>query len=181
MAHTPEHSPEALSIGRVTPREPGAVLELSSDAIDVAGAIDARCSALGGNQSPALEWTPLDDAGAWALIVEDPDAPREHPFVHWMIWNIAGEAEGLPSGLPNAAYLESPQGPVQGRNDMGSAGWFGPQPPPGTGVHRYHFQLFALDGRLALHADAPLRALVDTLKGRVVAQTELVGTFAASA
>jgi len=180
MAHRPEHSPEALSIGRVTPRERGAPLDLTSDAIGVDGAIDRRCSALGGNRSPALRWTPLEGAGAWALVVEDPDAPREHPFVHWMIWNLPGDAEGVPAGLPNTPRLESPQGAVQGRNDMGSSGWFGPQPPPGTGVHHYHFQLFALDGPLALHADASLRALVDALKGRVIAQADLVGTFAAS-
>ena len=179
MPHQPEHSPEALSIGRITPREPAAALELESEAIGIDGAIEARYSALEQNLSPPLRWTPLDEAGAWAVIVEDPDAPREHPFVHWMIWNIAGDAEGLAEGVANTSHPITPQGAVQGMNDNGSPGWFGPEPPPGTGLHRYYFQLFALDGPLTLHADADLRALVDTLKGRVVAQTELIGTFAA--
>ena len=50
----PQHSPEALSLDRITPREPGATLELLSDAIDTAGAIDLRHSAYGENLSPPL-------------------------------------------------------------------------------------------------------------------------------
>lgn len=181
-AATPEHAPQALSLARIQPWSPGAVLELNSTAIDTDGKIEARHSALDANTSPPLHWTAVDNAGAYALIVEDPDAPREHPFVHWMVWNIPGEATSLAEGLPNAERLESPQNTVQGRNDNGAFGWFGPRPPAGTGPHRYHFQLFALDGPLTLDpAETDLRTLVDAMKGRVIADTELVGTFEAPA
>jgi len=179
MPHSPEHSPEALSLQRITPREPGAVLEVLSDAIGADGAIDLRHTAYGNNLSPPLRWTRVEGAGAYALILEDPDAPRETPFVHWMIWNIPATATSLPEGLPNNASLVTPQDAVQGKNDNGSYGYFGPRPPPGTGVHHYHFEVFALDGPLTLHADEPIRALVDAMKGRVIAQGELVGTYAA--
>jgi Raf kinase inhibitor-like YbhB/YbcL family protein len=172
----PQHSPEALSLGRITTREPGAALELLSEAIGTDGVIDARHTAYGDNRSPPLRWTPLAGAGAYAIILEDPDAPMEHPFVHWMIWNIPGSIDVLPEGLPNADRLITPQGAIQGKNDNGSFGYFGPRPPPGSGVHHYHFQLFALDGPLTLHSDASLRALVDAMKGRVLADTELIGT-----
>jgi hypothetical protein len=175
----PVRSPEALSLGRVTPREPAAPLELLSDAVEVNGQIDLKHSAYGNNLSPPLRWTPVKGAGAYAIIVEDPDAPMERPFVHWLIWNIPGSVDWLPEGLPNNAHPVTPQGAVQGRNDNGSAGYFGPRPPPGTGVHHYHFQIFALDGPLTLHDDADLRALVDAMKGRVIADGELVGTYAA--
>jgi phosphatidylethanolamine-binding protein (PEBP) family uncharacterized protein len=66
---------------------------------------------------------------------------------------------------------------IQGRNDSGGSGWFGPKPPAGHGVHHYHFQLFALDGRLDLHPDADVRTLVDAIKGRTLADGELVGTY----
>ena len=81
--------------------------------------------------------------------------------------------------MPNNATLVSPQGAIQGRNDNDSAGYFGPRPPQGHGVHHYHFQIFALDGPLGLHADADLRALTNAMKGRVIADGELVGTFEA--
>jgi Raf kinase inhibitor-like YbhB/YbcL family protein len=177
--HPPPRSPEALSLARITPTEPGAVLEMISEAIDADGAIGPRHSAYGANLSPPLRWTPVGGAGAYAIILEDPDAPAERPFVHWMIWNIPGDVDWLPEGLPNSARLVSPQGAVQGKNDNGSYGYFGPRPPPGTGLHHYHFQIFALDGPLTLKPDANLRELVDALKGRVLADGELVGTYAA--
>jgi hypothetical protein len=177
--HQPEHSPEALSLARVAPREPAATLELLSEAVGPDGAFAERHTALGNNLSPPLKWTPVEGAGAYAIIVEDPDAPREKPFAHWMIWNIPGGLDWLPEGIPNNAHPVTPQGAVQAKNDNGSFGYFGPQPPPGTGTHRYHFQIFALDGPLTLHADADLRALVDAMKGHVLADGELVGTVAA--
>jgi Raf kinase inhibitor-like YbhB/YbcL family protein len=177
--HDPPRSPEALSLGRVSPREPGAVLELLSEAVDTHGAIDLRHSAYGDNLSPALRWTPVKAAGSYAIIVEDPDAPMERPYVHWLIWNIPGDVDWLPEGLPLGDHLVTPQGAIQGRNDNGDHGYFGPRPPAGTGLHHYHFQIFALDGLLTLHSDADLRALVDAMKGRVLADGELVGTYAA--
>jgi hypothetical protein len=175
----PERSPEALSLERITPREPGAPFELLSEAVEVNGAVDLRHTAYGDNLSPPLRWTPVAGAGAYAIILEDPDAPMERPFVHWLIWNIPADVDWLPEGIPNNANPVTPQGAVQGRNDNGSYGYFGPRPPAGTGTHHYHFQIFALDGPLTLHADADIRALVDAMKGRVIADAELVGTYAA--
>jgi Raf kinase inhibitor-like YbhB/YbcL family protein len=177
-AHKPQHSPEALTLGRIEPRS-GEGIELSTDAFPDEGAIDLRHSAYGDNLSPPLHWTPVEGAGAYAIVVEDPDAPRERPFVHWMIWNIPGQVSSLPEGVPNNAELVSPQGAIQGKNDNDSSGYFGPHPPQGHGVHHYHFQIFALDGPLGLHPDAELRALTDAMKGRVIADGELVGTFEA--
>jgi Raf kinase inhibitor-like YbhB/YbcL family protein len=181
MPQPPQHSPEALSLGRITPREPGATLELRSDAIEADGAIDLRNTAYGNNISPHLRWTPVAGAGAYAIILEDPDAPGETPFVHWLIWNIPGGLDFLPEGIPNNEHPVTPQGAVQAKNHAGSFGYYGPHPPAGTGVHHYHFQIFALDGPLTLKSDADLRALVDAMKGRVLADGELVGTFAAPA
>ncbi|HEX4195940.1 MAG TPA: YbhB/YbcL family Raf kinase inhibitor-like protein [Caulobacteraceae bacterium] len=174
--HRPQHSPESLTIGRITPRT-GEGVELSSEAFPDEGKIDRRHSAYGDNLSPPLRWTPVEGAGAYAIVLEDPDAPTEKPFVHWMIWNIPGEVASLPEGLPNNAELVSPQGAIQGRNNNDSAGYFGPHPPAGHGLHHYHFQIFALDGPLGLHPDADLRALTNAMQGRVIADGELVGTY----
>jgi hypothetical protein len=174
--HRPQHSPEALTLGRIQPRT-GEGIELSSEAFPDEGKIDLRHSAYGDNLSPPLQWTPVEGAGAYAIVLEDPDAPMEKPFVHWMIWNIPGQVTSLPEGVPNNAQLVSPQGAVQGRNNNDSFGYFGPRPPQGHGVHHYHFQIFALDGPLTLHADADLRALTNAMQGRVVADGELVGTY----
>jgi hypothetical protein len=174
--HRPQHSPEALTIGRIQPRT-GDGIELSSEAFPDEGKIGLRHSGYGDNLSPPLHWTPVEGAGAYAIVLEDPDAPMEKPFVHWMIWNIPGEVTSLPEGVPNNAQLVSPQGAVQGKNNNDSFGYFGPRPPHGHGVHHYHFQIFALDGPLTLHTDADLRALTNAMQGRVIADGELVGTY----
>lgn len=176
----PSHSPQALSLARIKPRNPATLLEVVSDALGADGALDLRHSAYGDSLSPPLRWTPVEGAGAYALILEDPDAPRETPFVHWLIWNIPADAVSLPEGLANDARLVSPQHVVQARNDNGSFGYFGPRPPAGHGPHHYHFQIFALDAPLTLNPEsADLRALVDAMKGRVLADGELVGVFEA--
>ncbi len=173
----PAHSGEAISILKVAPIRDGGVV-ITSPAVDVEGRIDPAYSAAESGPSPELNWDPVEDAGAFALIVEDPDAPREAPFVHWLIWNIEGEAVGLPRGVPDETRLVSPQRAVQARNDAGAIGWYGPKPPPGHGVHRYHFQLFALDGPLDLDPETTdVRTLVDAIKGRTLVSGELVGTF----
>jgi Raf kinase inhibitor-like YbhB/YbcL family protein len=174
--HQPQHSPEALTLGRVTPRS-GAAIEVSSGDFEAEGPIPERNVASGGNRSPALSWTRVEGAGSYVIVVEDPDAPRERPFVHWMIWNIPGNASELPAGLQVAQHPNGPQGPIQGRNDHGDYGWWGPSPPPGHGVHHYHFQVFALDGPLGLHPDADLRTLTQAMQGRILADGELVATY----
>lgn len=173
----PAHSGEAIAILKVQPIGDSGIV-VTSPALDIDGWIDPACSADGDNRSPRLEWEPVEGAGAYALIVEDPDAPRETPFVHWLIWNIPGEAMHLDEALPAEAHLVTPQNTVQARNDAGVIGWYGPKPPPGHGVHRYHFQLFALDGPLSLHpGETDARTLVDAIKGRTLASGELVGLF----
>ena len=50
-------------------------------------------------------------------------------------------------------------------------------PPPAGGVHRYHFQLFAVDRCLGLRPDTSLEHLIEALKGSTLAKGELVGLF----
>ena len=178
--HHPERSGEAITFMKVDPRLDAGIV-VTSAAQEVDGRLPDRCSAYFDNISPPLEWTGTPDVRAWAVIVEDPDAPQEHPFVHWMIWNIRGEITALPEGLPNSDFLATPQGGIQGRNGRGGYGWFGPRPPAGHGVHHYYFQVFALDDILAMGPDTPLPELLNALKGHTLAQGEMAATYEAPA
>jgi len=178
--HHPEHSGEAIAILKVEPiLNTGVVVTTASQHPD--GRLDDRHSAYHDNISPPLSWTAVPDARSWALIVEDPDAPQDQPFVHWMIWNIPGTARGLPEGLPNAAELVTPQGAVQGRNSMHGHGYFGPRPPAGHGLHHYYFQVFALDDMIDMGPETPLPELLNALKARTLASGEMVATYEAPA
>jgi hypothetical protein len=177
--HThPEHSGEPLTIMKVEPILPTGIT-LISTAVGPDGRLADQHSAYYDNLSPPLQWHDVPDVKAWAIIVEDPDAPRELPFVHWMIWNIEGDTRRLEQGLPNTDQLVTPQAAIQGKNDMGSYGWFGPRPPAGHGVHRYYFQIFALDDFIPMDGDTPLKELLNALKGNTIAKGEMMATYEA--
>ena len=153
----------------------GAAMVVRTSAVLPGGWLPAAQSAYGANQSPPLAWTAVAGAGAYAVVVEDPDAPGEAPFVHWLIWNIAGDVTSLPAGLP--AGPGALAGAAQGQNGTGQAGYFGPRPPSGT--HHYHIEAFALDHPLALAPGADLTALEGAMRGHVVGQGELVALYKA--
>ncbi|NBB95541.1 MAG: YbhB/YbcL family Raf kinase inhibitor-like protein [Planctomycetes bacterium] len=121
----------------------------------------------GRNVPPNLTWSGApQEVQSFALIVDDPDAPRDEPFVHWVAYNIAGGAGSLPTDTI-----------TQGVNDFGEKGYGGPMPPEGHGVHHYHFKLYALDADLALRPKLTKSQLLKKIDGHVIATSELVGTY----
>ena len=174
----PEHSGQSLTIQRVDPiLDTGVLVRCPVQEAD--GRLPDRYTAYYANISPPLRWTAVPDAKAWAVIVEDPDAPFEEPFVHWMIWNIPGELTALPESIGNEPRPITPQNAVQGLNGRQGHGWFGPRPPVGHGVHRYYFQVFALNAAIDMGPDTPLVELLNALKARTIAQGEMMATYEA--
>lgn len=141
------------------------------------GWLDPVFSKAGDDMSPPLEWSGVLEAETYALVVEDPDAPLETPFVHWLFWDIPGKLTALPQEIAKTAHPEGLETGVQGLNSLGQHGWTGMAPPQGHGVHHYHFQLFALNRRLGLPPQTPLEELVNALKGSTIAMGELVGLY----
>ncbi|XSG83195.1 MAG: YbhB/YbcL family Raf kinase inhibitor-like protein [Methyloligella sp. ZOD6] len=152
-------------------------LGLASPGFEEGQAIPHQFSAYGQNISPALRWEKgPEGTQSYALLVEDPDAPRARPFVHWVLFNVPADVTTLSEGLPGAAALEQPKGAMQGSNGKGSAGYFGPRPPDEK-PHRYYFQLFALDKQLDLDPGADRDALIGAMQGHILAQDVLLGMF----
>src|SRR5205823_5132144 len=77
-------------------------------------------------------------AKSFALIVDDPDAPSG-TWVHWVLFNLPGDAHDLPEAAGKRAPL--PTGAQQGTNDFKKEGYGGPCPPPGN-PHQYFFKLY---------------------------------------
>ncbi|MEW6596595.1 MAG: YbhB/YbcL family Raf kinase inhibitor-like protein [Pseudomonadota bacterium] len=175
-AHHPEHSGKAIAILRVKPYEATSI-PVFSPAVLADGKLDAQYAADHDNVSPPLTWTNVLEAETYCLIVEDPDAPMDKPFVHWLVWNIPGTADSLPRHLPVGNHPPELNGAIQGRNSLGGHGWYGMKPPAGHGVHHYHFQLFALNRALPFDAGASVDELVQAMKGCTIASGELVGTY----
>jgi Raf kinase inhibitor-like YbhB/YbcL family protein len=89
------------------------------------------------------------------------------------------QTHSLPEGIGNEPRLLQVQDAIQGRNGKGGYGWFGPRPPAGHGVHRYYFQVFALNERIQMGPDTELKELLNALKARTIAKGEMMATYEA--
>ena len=66
---------------------------------------------------------------------------------------------------------------VEGKNDFGEIGYGGPAPPDGR--HTYIFKAYALDIRvLDLKEGYSKQELEDAMKGHIIAEAKLTGTYA---
>jgi Raf kinase inhibitor-like YbhB/YbcL family protein len=147
---------------------------LTSTAFQPNQPIPARCTCDGEDRSPALSWDGAPDTTeAFALVVDDPDAPQR-VFTHWVLFDLPAAVCELREHLPTTG--RPAQGGVQGRNDFGSIGYRGPCPPVGA-PHRYRFTLYALDRPVRLDPGASKRELLQAIEGRIVSQAQLVGTY----
>jgi Raf kinase inhibitor-like YbhB/YbcL family protein len=145
-------------------------IRVRSTAFSNNAAIPARYTCSGADVSTPLTWSGVPSAAqSLALTVIDPDAPGK-PFVHWLVFNLPGSATELPEGGP------PPGSSLQGRNDFGSLGYRGPCPPPGS-PHHYHFKLHALDTMLSLRSGTSESEFRDAIRGHVLGEGELIGTF----
>lgn len=136
----------------------------------------------GGNKSPELSWTGTPP-GTRSFVVTLYDATAS--FTHWGMYNISGDATGLPM---NAGAAGSSYGP-QIENDFGTGeDYGGPCPPANVApdVHRYVFTVYALDTELDLPGSANFPANAETLyqalieAGRcrhILASASLVGLY----
>ena len=128
----------------------------------------------GEDRSPALEWSGAPSGTkAFALIVDDPDAPAS-TWVHWVIYNIPASAHSLASGTEKKEQLAD--GSRQGRNDFRKTGYNGPCPPPGK-PHRYFFKLYALSSELTLGPGATKADVERGMSGHILAQAEWMGRY----
>jgi Raf kinase inhibitor-like YbhB/YbcL family protein len=152
-------------------------MSLSSPAIAPGGEIPALFTCEGQDLSPALDWTGVPEAAkSLVLIVDDPDAPDPSAprmtWVHWVLYNIPPTARGLPQGV---ATRDLPAGTKEGTNDWKRTGYGGPCPP--IGRHRYFHKLYALDTVLPDLGTAAKARVEAAMRGHVIAQAELVGTY----
>ena len=146
------------------------MLSVKSAAFENGATIPKKHTGEGANVSPAISWTGVPkETKEVALICDDPDAPRPQPWVHWVVYGLGSEVTGLAEG--------SAGGGLEGKNSSGWTGYTGPMPPKGHGVHHYHFKVYALDTKVGLRAGTTKEDLLKAMKGHIVAQGEVVGTY----
>ena len=159
-------------------QEEGAMGKISvrSSAFGEGGRIPSDFTCDGANISPPLEWSGIPaPAQSLVVIADDPDAPAGD-WVHWLIYDLPPSLSQLPSGIPEGGRFSG--GGSQGRTDFGAFGYGGPCPPSGT--HRYLFKVYALDAMLHLKPGATKKKLLKAMQGHVLAEGQLMGTYARS-
>lgn len=149
-------------------------LTLISPAFSEGDRIPDKHARDGENMLPPMKWSGVPEGTrSFAMIVEDPDAPRG-TFRHLGMFNIPSSWEGL----PESADTRNGGGPRFAVNDFGFARYDGPQPPKGHGTHHYHFKLVALDvAHLAVPGSAGVEAIWKEACKYKLDEAELVGTF----
>jgi Raf kinase inhibitor-like YbhB/YbcL family protein len=151
-------------------------LRITSEAFADNQPIPRKYTGDGENVSPPLHIHGLPQGTKeLAVIVDDPDAPRDEPFVHWIMYKV--HQKDLPEGIPQSAQPGSPPGAMQGRNSLGEFGYAGPAPPPGHGTHHYRFHVYALDAPLQVPPGVDKKALMTAMMGRVIGDGMIVGTY----
>jgi Raf kinase inhibitor-like YbhB/YbcL family protein len=157
-------------------REGLASISLSSLAFADHAPMPARYTADGDGLSPPLAWTGVPDAAASVvLLVEDADSPTPSPLVHAVVVGLpVGDGALAEGALPSADH--EGVGLHVGRNSYLQTAWLPPDPPPGHGLHRYAFQIYALRA-VPLFSDSPGRdEVIDALREHAMASGLLIGT-----
>jgi Raf kinase inhibitor-like YbhB/YbcL family protein len=146
------------------------MLKVSSSAFKKDSEIPRRYTKEGDDVSPPLAWSGAPEKTVeFALICDDPDAPREKPWVHWVVYGIRGERSSFEEGSAGEAK--------EGKNDFGDTGYGGPMPPKGHGTHHYHFRVYALDTKVDLPTGATKEELLSAIQGHVLDEGMLTGTY----
>lgn len=148
-------------------------IKIKSPAFVPGGKIPGKYTCDGMGISPPLVWTSgPEKTKTFALICDDPDAPRD-TWVHWVLFNLPADIIELRENVLPERELKS--GTKQGMNDFRKIGYGGPCPPGGT--HRYYFKLYALDTKINLDAGATKSELLKAMEGHILAEGQLMGRY----
>ena len=115
-----------------------------------------------GNMEPSIQHhNKPENYKCQVRIMDDPDAMEAvgKVWVHDLRYINASVEEG-----------------VEGKNDFGELGWGGPAPPDKR--HTYIFKAYVLDVELDLKEGYSKQELEDAMKGHIIAEAKLTGTYA---
>ena len=114
------------------------------------------------NKEPKLDFNNIPESTqSIGLIMDDPDAMAAvgKIWVHWLQY----------FDFPSKNLI------IEGKTDFGEIGYGGPAPP--NGRHTYIFKSYALDIKLNLKEGYSKQELEDAMKGHIIAEARLTGTF----
>ena len=139
---------------------------ISSEDFKEGEEIPKNCGYKHGNEQPEIDIRNFPvNTKCLALIMDDPDAMGAvgKVWVHWLYYTQQTESSGLFDFL------------ISGKTDFGEIGYGGPAPPDKR--HTYIFKAYALDTVLDLKEGYSKQELEDAMKGHIIAEAKLTGTY----
>ena len=95
-------------------------IQITSSAFTQGHPIPKKYTGEGADVSPPLAWSGIPEGTKeLVLICDDPDAPTDEPWVHWVLYKIPADVTGLPEGVPRKARLKEPPRRVAGATTPG--------------------------------------------------------------
>jgi Raf kinase inhibitor-like YbhB/YbcL family protein len=143
-----------------------ATITVSSEAFAEGDEVPERFTCDGDEVSPPLEWSG-GHGEAWALVVDDPDAPGG-TYVHWVVLDIAMRTMSVEPG-------EVPTGGVQVVNSSDEVTYSGPCPP--SGEHQYRFTVYALDTPTGLTVSASLEEALEAISDHATSRGTMTAVY----
>ena len=137
-------------------------MELTSNDFQEGNEIPKKFGYKHENEQPNVEFDSVPtDAKTLAIIMDDPDAMKAvgKVWVHWLTYHDVADSNSK----------------IEGKTDFGEIGYGGPAPPDGR--HTYIFKGYALDTSLDLKEGYSKQELEDAMKGHILAEAKLTGTF----
>ncbi len=127
------------------------------------------------NMSPQLSFkTKSKEVKAYAFIMYD-KAKVAKNWVHWCVTGIPASEVSLKEGASNS---NMPAASAEWANTYGSVGYGGPNPPKGSGVHKYEFWVVGLNTEDSIDlTTCTLKSFKKAIEGKVVAEGKLTGTY----
>lgn len=123
-----------------------------------------------GNKVPTLYVEDIPEGTTnLALAVYDGDVMYyDRELTHWLVWDI-------PINIGEFSDDNLPPGTVQGTNDIGTVGYYGPTLE--REIHHIHFLVFALNIELGLDPSARRKEFDTAVNGRSLDHADLIGMY----
>ena len=148
-------------------------MKISTKAFKHLETIPTKYTADGENINPELQITNIPkNTKTLTLICDDPDAKKICGFtwIHWLIFNI-------PTNKEKIVIQENSIPGKSGDSSYHKDSYGGPNPPAGTGIHNYHFKIYALDTELNLQKNASLEEINNAMQNHILDNCEIIGTY----
>ncbi len=155
-------------------------MKLSSPVFENNQFIPLKYTCDGENVSPPLNIGKVPEkTKSLVLIIDDPDAPMG-TWDHWIVWNINPyihqiKENEVPEGLSVSNTSQAVSVAMEGLNSFKKHSYGGPCPP--SGVHHYHFKLYALSKILDIDFTSKKKDVEKAMEGFILDKAELIGLY----